>query len=226
MPGASSQRRRPIAGTLLAQEKDGMSTKVVAIVGGYRKGGNTDQAVAAILEGARARGAETRSFYLREEPIEFCTNCRTCMQAPGETRGKCKQQDGIETILAAVEEADAVVLASPVNCWNATALFRRFLERLVGYAYWPWGQKAPRLRSKRRPRQAVLVASSAMPGFLIPLATGAARALRGAAQMLGARPVGSLWIGLAAQEPTPKLPGRVRERATRLGAKLAPTAIH
>jgi NAD(P)H-dependent FMN reductase len=203
-----------------------MSTRLVAIIGGYRKNGTTDQAVAAILEGARARGAETRSFYLRDEPLEFCTNCRTCMQPPGESRGKCQQQDGLETILSAVEEADAVVLASPVNCWNTTALFRRFLERLVGYAYWPWGQKAPRLRSKRRPRRAVLVASSAMPGFLIPLATGAARALTGAAQMMGARPVGKLWIGLAAQEPAPKLPERVRERAVRLGARLVPTATH
>lgn len=198
-----------------------MSTKLVAIIGGYRKNGTTDQAVAAILEGARARGAETQSFYLRDEPLAFCTNCRTCMQPPGETRGKCKQEDGLEAILSAVEEADAVVLASPVNCWNTTALFRRFLERLVGYAYWPWGQKAPRLRSKQRPRKAVLVSSSAMPGFLIPLATGAARALRGAAQMMGAQPVGKLWIGLAAQEPNPKLPERVQERAMRLGARLA-----
>lgn len=198
-----------------------MSARVVAIVGGYRRGGTTDQAVAAILEGARSGGAETRSFYLREEPIEFCTNCRSCMQSPGETRGKCKQEDGLETILSAVEAADAVVLASPVNCWNATALFRRFLERLVGYAYWPWGEKMPKLRSKRRPRRAVLVASSAMPGFLIPVATGAARALSGAAQMMGAEPVGRLWIGLAAQEPHQELSRQVRERALRLGARLA-----
>lgn len=202
-----------------------MSTRLVAIAGGYRKDGMTDQAVAAILEGARARGAETRSFYLRDEPIDFCTNCRTCMQPAGEVRGQCKQQDGLENILSAVEEADALVLASPVNWWNTTALFRRFLERLVGYAYWPWGQKMPKLRSKQHPRKAVLVASAAMPGFLIPLATGAPRALSGAAQMMGAEPVGKLWIGLAAQEPNPKLPPRVRERAVRLGAHLVPTAI-
>ena len=79
----------------------------------------------------------------------------------------------------------------------------------------------PKLRSKRKPRRAVLVASAAMPGFLIPLATGAPRALSGAAQMMGARPVGKLWIGLAAQEPNPTLPKRVRERAMRLGARLA-----
>ena len=104
-------------------------------------------------------------------------------------------------MLNAIEAADAVVLASPVNYYNVTALFRRFLERLLGYVYWPWGQNGPAPRSKKQPRKAVLVASAGMPGFLIPLATGAARALRLAARMLGAKTVGKLWIGLTAGEP-------------------------
>jgi len=42
-----------------------MSTKVVAIVGSYRKGGMTDAAIEAILSGAREKGAETHAVYLR-----------------------------------------------------------------------------------------------------------------------------------------------------------------
>src|SRR5512146_870645 len=175
-----------------------MSRKVVAIVGSYRKGGTIDQAVEAILEGARASGADTQIVQLRNCHIEFCTNCRHCMQESGDTRGKCLQQDDLEPILEGIEAADAVVLGSPVNAFNTTAIFRRFMERLVGYGYWPWGQNAPKARSRRRPRKAVLVASAAMPGFLIPYATGAPRALRTAASLLGAKPVGKLWIGLSA----------------------------
>lgn len=197
------------------------AARIVAIVGSYRKDGITERAVAAVLEGARAHGAVTESFSLREKPIEFCTNCRACTQEPGEARGRCTQQDGMEEMLAAVESADAVVLASPVNDYNVTALFRRFMERLLGYAYWPWGQNAPRLRSRKLPRKAVLVASSAAPGLFIPTATGAARALRLAAHMMGAKPVGHLWIGLIAGEPHAALPIRVRERALRLGEMLA-----
>src|SRR5208337_1522860 len=107
-----------------------------------------------------------------------CTNCRECMQKPGPERGKCTQQDDLEPILMEIEAADAVVLGSPVNCYNATAIFRRFMERLVGFAYWPWGKAAPAPRNKVQPRKAALVASSAAPGFLIPLLTGTARALR------------------------------------------------
>ena len=90
-----------------------MSNKVVAIVGSYRKGGTIDQAVEAILEGARANGAITHTVQLRNCHIEFCTNCRHCMQEPGETRGKCLQQDDLEPILAGIESADAVVLGAP-----------------------------------------------------------------------------------------------------------------
>jgi len=198
-----------------------VAVKIVAIVGSYRKGGTIDSAVEAVLEGAREKGAETRTYHLLDQHIEFCTNCRTCTQTPGEERGKCAQQDDLEPMLKEIEAADAVVLGSPVNYYNATALFRRFEERLLGFAYWPWGQNSPRARSKRQPRKAVLVASSGMPGFLIPLTTGAARALRLAAKMMGARPVGELWIGLAAGEPHHALSRRTRERARRLGQSLA-----
>lgn len=198
-----------------------MSAKIVAIVGSYRENGVTERAVEAILEGARAEGAETRTVLLRQEQIEFCTNCRSCTQKPGEARGRCAQQDALNGILDEIEAADAVVLASPVNYYNATALFRRFLERLLGYTYWPWGQNGPKLRVEEQRRKAVLVASAGMPGFLIPFATGAPRALRLGARMLGAEPVGKLWIGLVAGEAQAPLPEWARKRARRLGGELA-----
>lgn len=198
-----------------------MSKRIVAIVGSYRRGGTIDSAVNAMLEAAREIGAETHLIHLTEQHIEFCRNCRQCTQQPGETRGKCVQRDDLQQILEEIEAADALVLGSPVNCFNVTAIFRRFMERLVGAAYWPWDRKAPAVRSKKRPRKAVLVASSAAPGFLIPLATGAARALRLTAAMLGARPIAGLWIGLAAQAPHQPLSANTLERARRLGFDLA-----
>ena len=45
--------------------------RVVAICGSYRQGGAIDQAVEAVLVGAREKGAETKTFHLREQHIEF-----------------------------------------------------------------------------------------------------------------------------------------------------------
>jgi putative NADPH-quinone reductase len=198
-----------------------MGSKVVAIVGSYRKGGTIDTAVEAVLAGAREKGAETSTIYLTDRHIEFCTNCRQCVQDPGVARGKCAQHDDLEALLTEIESADAVVLCSPVNDYNVTAIFRRFMERTLGYAYWPWGSSAPRARSKYQPRKAVLIASAAMPGCFIPLATGAARALRLTAKMLGARTVGAMWLGLVAYAPHYPLSDHARRRARRLGWRLA-----
>jgi NAD(P)H-dependent FMN reductase len=197
-----------------------MGRKVVAIVGSYRKGGVIDTAVQAVLEGAREKGAETQTIYLTDRHLEFCENCRRCTQAPGLQRGQCVQKDDLQSILDELDAADAIVLGSPVNYWNLTAIFRRFMERLLGCVYWPWGMSAPQPRNTLPTRKAVLVASSAMPGFCIPLFTGAARALRVTARMLGAKPVGKLWIGLAAQKPQQALSSRTLAHARRIGLKL------
>ncbi len=69
--------------------EDDMGKHVVAVVGSYRTGGATESAVEAVLEGARAKGAETRIFHLRDQHIEFCRNCRACTQAPGTERVRC-----------------------------------------------------------------------------------------------------------------------------------------
>jgi len=130
--------------TVLARNgRFSMAQKVVAIVGSYRKGGAIDSAVQAILAGAREHGAHTHAIYLTDQHLLFCTNCRRCTQAPGLQRGCCVQQDDLESILAEIDAADALVLGSPVNYWNATAIFRQFTERLLGATYWPWDRARP-----------------------------------------------------------------------------------
>jgi multimeric flavodoxin WrbA len=198
-----------------------MITKVVAIVGSYRKGGTIDDAVEAVLMGAREKGAVTQTIHLIDVPIGFCTNCRKCTLQPGSERGRCEQRDGLESTLLSIESASAVVLASPVNFNNVTAVYRRFLERTIGYTYKPLGRNTPKLRNLKPRMKAVLVASSGMPGFLIPLFTGAAKALHLSARMLGAKPVARLWIGHAHGDSHTVLSNNTLERARRIGWKLA-----
>jgi len=197
-----------------------MITKVVAIVGSYRKGGTIDHAVEALLMGVREKGAVTQTIHLIDEPIEFCTNCRKCTQQPGRERGQCEQRDALESTLLSIESASAVVLASPVNFYNVTAVYRRFLERTIGYTYQPLGRHTPMLRNPMPRKKAVLVASAGMPSFFIPLCTGAAKALRLSAKMLGAKPVSTLWIGRAHGESRNVPSATTLERARYIGWKL------
>jgi NAD(P)H-dependent FMN reductase len=123
-------------------------------------------------------------------------------------------------LLDVLDRADGIILASPVNFFTVTALTKRFVERLVCGAYWPWGKMAPALRATHPRRPALLVSSCAMPALLARLVTNVLRVLKSAAAALGARPVGSLIVGLAARSEHQPLSARTRRRARRLGRKL------
>ena len=197
-----------------------MSQRVLAILGSYRPGHTIDRAAQAVLDGARERGAEVEVVQLRDCPIAFCTNCRACTQAPGAAPGKCPLDDAMADLIARIERADALVLAAPVNFFAVNALFKRFMERLVGYAYWPWGKAGPHLRRKQRNKRAVLLTSTAMPGLMARFTTSAMKSLTMTAKTVGARPVGKLYLGMVAQRTDEPLAGRMGRRARQLGARL------
>ncbi|QWV98085.1 flavodoxin family protein [Geomonas nitrogeniifigens] len=199
----------------------GDAVKVVAIVGSYRKGGMVDQVVDAVLAGAAAAGAQVEKVYLLDTHVEFCTNCRLCTQTPGGARGICPVADEMARLLDLVEGCQGVVLASPTNFGAVTALTKRFVERLVCYAYWPWGTPAPKVRSREKPRRAVLVAASAAPGFMARLFTPVVKTLRQSAELLGASCMGTIFVGLSAREERQCAGRRVLAKARLLGEKLA-----
>ena len=199
-----------------------MAKKVIGIVGSYRKDRVIDTAVSEILKGAEAHGAEISKIYLIDKHIEFCTNCRKCTQEKDVgIRAKCVHNDDMEDILSQVDSADAMVLGSPVNFFNVTAVTKRFIERLLPYVYWPWGAKMPKFRIKNTNKKAVIVTSSAAPAFFgrifmrAPLTT-----LKAAAKCMGAKVVQSLYFGPVAQSPDATLNEKSLRKAYKAGEKL------
>jgi NAD(P)H-dependent FMN reductase len=199
----------------------GHTAKITAILGTYRIGGVVDSAVDEILASAREAGAETAKIYLIDRHIAFCTNCRTCTQQEGDGRGHCPIDDDMNKLLEEIERSDAIVLASPMNFWTVTAVMKRFIERLICFAYWPWGKAAPKLRKTPKTKRAVVVISSAAPSLLARLVTRMVGLLKTTARLLGAKTVDVLFIGLAASEPKADIGNRARKKAWRLGKKLA-----
>lgn len=195
--------------------------KVLAINGSYRDDGITDQVVQIALEALEAEGASIERVNLREYPIEFCLNCRECTQAPGVSPGHCVLDDGMAALIEKIEAADAYILAAPTNFSSVTAIFKRFMERLVAYAYWPWDQSYPRFRKAgERPKKALLVTSSAAPTFLGRWLFGSGRQLKMTAKTIGAESVGLLFTGLANREKHQRLSPEIVVRTRRLAHRL------
>jgi multimeric flavodoxin WrbA len=173
--------------------------RVLAINGSYRDNGVTDQIVNAMAQAVEASGNKIEVVRLRDYPIEFCLNCRECTQQPGIRPGQCVHKDGMGALLEKIEVADAYILASPTNFGSVTAVFKRFMERLIVYAYWPWGKATPRFRKTgAKAKRALLVSSSAAPGLLGRWSFATRNQLKTTARTIGAKPVGTLFTGLVA----------------------------
>ncbi len=185
--------------------------RVVTINGSYRKDGVTDQVLREITRELEDEGACVESVVLRDEPIEFCLNCRECTQRDGCNPGQCVLADGMAGtgIVEKIERANAVVLASPTNMGTVTALFKRFMERLTVYAYWPWGARGPVYRkAKGRQKPAVIISSSSAPAWMARPAFNSLRQLKWSAKAVGAKPVASVCIGTVTDKPKPSLSQR------------------
>jgi multimeric flavodoxin WrbA len=198
-----------------------LKRRILAINGSYRDDGITDQAVATLIENLQALDADVEHVRLRDYPIEFCRNCRECMQQPGESPGHCVHNDGMAEIVQKIEAADGYILAAPTNFYSVTAIFKRFSERLAVYGFWPWGAYAPIFRkAKLQKKPAVIISSCAAPGILGRLTYSTNKNLKTAAQTIGAKVVGSMTTGMISQERKPKLPPRAQRRARALAPRL------
>ena len=199
----------------------GSMTRVLAINGSYRDDGITDQIVEAMAQAVTSSGGEIEIVQLRDYPIEFCLNCRECTQRPGTTPGQCVHKDGMHALVNKIETANAYILASPTNFGSVTALFKRFMERLIVYAWWPWGDHTPRFRKAGLPqKRAVLVSSSAAPGVLGKWFFGTHGQLKTAARTIGAAPIGTLFPGMIAKQRDQQLPDKIQKKAADLANKL------
>jgi len=184
-----------------------MSQKIIAVLGTYRKDGITDQIVEAALRSASSHGAQTEKVYLSDQDIKFCKNCRCCGKSkPHDRRGECVLRDDMNNLLDKIDIADGLILASPINFYTVTAVMKRFVERLIVYAYWPWEQPMPRERVKAMTKKAVVVTSSACPAFIAKLLMpNATQILKDSAKTMGAKVVSAIHFGAVCQQENQRL---------------------
>ncbi|MDA8172762.1 MAG: flavodoxin family protein, partial [Nitrospiraceae bacterium] len=106
--------------------------KVIAVNGSPRKSWNTATLLNKALEGAAAQGAGTELFHLYDFTYKGCTSCFACKMKDGKQQGRCAMKDDLTPILKKIEdEADAIVLGSPIYFGSMSGEMRSFLERLL-----------------------------------------------------------------------------------------------
>lgn len=101
--------------------------KILAIVGSFRKGGNTDLITDRILEGARSQGAHIEKVFIDDLTISSCQGCMECRK-----EGICHQQDDVAALVKKIEAADGVIFGSPIYGNYITGQAKMLLDRLMG----------------------------------------------------------------------------------------------
>lgn len=101
----------------------GKEVRVIAISGSPWKSGNTETALEAVLEGARARGAQAELVRLYELDLVPCDGCEACQS------GECVHDDDATELLGRMSEAGAIVIGTPVYWFHVSSVLKALLDR-------------------------------------------------------------------------------------------------
>jgi multimeric flavodoxin WrbA len=118
--------------------------KVLGIAGSPRRGGNTDLLLAEFMKGAAGQRAEVKTIILNNLKISPCQHCDACLKT-----GICKIKDDMQTIYPELEQADIIVLASPIHFMGVTAQMKEMIDRCQALWSRKYVLKVPPLGDRR-----------------------------------------------------------------------------
>ena len=99
--------------------------KVLILNGSPRSEGNTAISLKELAATLEAEGVETETIQVGDQDIRGCMACGACSKL-----GKCVYDDSVNDIAAKFEDADGLIVASPVYYASANATLIACLDRL------------------------------------------------------------------------------------------------
>jgi len=98
--------------------------QIAGILGSPRRGGNSEILLDRCLESAEKQGAHVSKFVLNSMKFMPCQEC------PDITKdGRCKIKDDMQKIYPVIEQADAVVVSTPVFFGSVSAQTKMMIDR-------------------------------------------------------------------------------------------------
>ena len=138
-------------------------TKIVAIYGSPRQGGNTDTLLDKVIEGVLPVTGSLEKFYARSLRISGCAACGSCNDT-----GICIIDDDMQRLYPYIEEADLLFIASPVYFYGVSAQLKLIIDR--SQAIWAkcslstYKNKDKSERNEKNERAGYLIAAGATKG--------------------------------------------------------------
>jgi multimeric flavodoxin WrbA len=98
--------------------------EVLGINGSPRIGGNTDILLDKVLDGCRDRGARAEKVILNTIKFSPCQECANVRDD-----GSCLIEDDMQLLYRKIEEADVIILASPIFFGSLSAQAKMMIDR-------------------------------------------------------------------------------------------------
>lgn len=104
-----------------------MSRTVLILSSSPRIGGNSDLLCNSLASGVEAAGNKAVKLHTANLNIAPCRACEYCHE---KGNGSCVIQDDMEQVWAQMEQADALVLASPIYFFDCSAQLKLVIDRM------------------------------------------------------------------------------------------------
>ena len=101
-----------------------LTMKILGILGSPRRGGNSELLLDKALEGAGSVGHDTEKIVLNELKFSPCQECAGCAKT-----GKCVIDDDMQIVYKKLNEAGAIILATPVFFGSLPAQVKAMIDR-------------------------------------------------------------------------------------------------
>lgn len=99
--------------------------KILLINGSPKKEGNTYVALHEVQKALEAEGIETELIHVGHKAIRGCVACNRCVEL-----GRCAVDDMVNEVAPKFNEADGIVVGSPVYYASPNGTLLSFLDRL------------------------------------------------------------------------------------------------
>lgn len=186
-----------------------MNSKILIVLGSPRKKGNSATLAAKVSEGAIADGADVETLYLNGLNIKPCQGCEKCQQ---ESSNGCAIDDDMNQLYSKMQEADSIVVASPIYWFNISAQTKIFIDRLFAVGVEP--------KNIFKGKNFAIILTFADPDPFVSGAVNALRSFQDICRYLGANIEGMVY-GSAYGAGEIKENQDVMEKALLLGKHLA-----
>lgn len=125
----------------------------ITIIHGQNHQGSTYHIARSLAE--KLDGGITE-FFLPKDFGEFCVGCTACFKV---SETKCSHFEKLAPITRALDDADVIILASPVYVYHATGAMKAFLD------HYGWRWMVHRPEEKMFSKQAVCISTAAGAGM-------------------------------------------------------------